>query len=119
MTSFMEIVLVFIQNKIYINIPYLFVKFEKDLQVELLKSESCYDLFDGQFRHSIGVHTEKDLQVELLKPEPCYDLSDGHDVGILLPHTGEHHQGQLDVECAQALQELIPTLGSRFDFLTK
>jgi hypothetical protein len=95
-----------------------FVKFEKDLQVELLKPEPCYDLFDGQIRHSIGVHPEKDLQVELLKPEPCYDLSDGHDVGILLPHTGEHHQGQLDVECAQALQKMIPTLGSGFDFLT-
>jgi hypothetical protein len=48
---------------------------------------------------------EKDLQVEFLKPEPCNDLSDGHDVGILLPHTGEHHQGQLDVECAQALKK--------------
>jgi hypothetical protein len=74
-----------------------------------------------------GVHTEqniyfvkfeKDLQVELLKPEARYDLSDGHDVGILLPHTGEHHQGQLDVECAQALKKLILTLGTRFDFLT-
>ncbi len=80
-----------------------------------------------QHCYHTGVHTEqnyiflnqkKDLQVELLKPEPCYDLSYGHDVCILLPHTGEHHQGQLDVECAQALQELIPTLGSRFDFLT-
>jgi hypothetical protein len=79
----LDIVMMFIQNKIYIC-----VKFEND------------------------------LQVELLEPEPCYDLSYGHDVGILLPHTGEHHQGQLDVECTQALKKLIPTLGSRFDSLT-
>jgi hypothetical protein len=41
MTSFMEKVLVFIQNK------YIFVELEKDLQVELLKSEPSYDLFNG------------------------------------------------------------------------
>jgi hypothetical protein len=47
MTSFMEIVLVFKQNK-----KYILLNLNK-----LLKLGTCYDFYDGQIGHSIGVHT--------------------------------------------------------------